>query len=253
MSAGGMKAVLVTGGARRLGEAISRYLAKSGWFVVIHCNQSVEAAEALVAEIKQGAVVRQDLLDTDACASLIGRAAEAAGRPLAALVNNAAIFDYDTALDVSPEMLEDHWRINLAAPLMLSAAFAKQAVDEDNPGIVNIVDQKIVNPNPDFFSYTASKAALGGMLAPMALGFAGKCRVNAVAPGALLPSFGRSQESFDRIKADNPQHQAIDLEEVARAVGFLLESKAANGETLFAANGQQLVSSLRDVMFNADV
>lgn len=211
-------------------------------------------AEALCSEIRlsdgRADIVRQDLFDTEACAGLIDRAASIAGGRLSALVNNAAMFDFDTALDISAALLEAHWKLNLAAPLLLSATFAKQAVSEDNPSIVHIIDQKVVNPNPDFFSYTASKAALHGMLGPMTMGFAGRCRVNAVAPGALLPSFGLKPDKFDQISANNPMGRSINLEDVARTVAFLLDSKAVNGEMLFAANGQQWTPSVRDVMFN---
>jgi NAD(P)-dependent dehydrogenase (short-subunit alcohol dehydrogenase family) len=250
-----VRTVLVTGGAKRLGWAISEHLAETGWHVIIHCNASIDQAQALQDRIRaRGGVadiVRQDLFDTAHCADLITRAADAAGRPLTALVNNAAIFDFDTALDVSFDLLEAHWKLNLAAPLMLSAAFAKQVVAADNPSIVHITDQKVVNPNPDFYSYTASKAALAGMIAPMTMGFAGKCRVNAVAPGALLPSFGLSDDKFDQVSAENPMGKPIALSDVARTVAFLLESGAVNGEMLFAANGQQWTPSKRDVMFNA--
>ncbi len=245
--------VLVTGGARRLGAVIARHLASEGWAVAIHCHHSRAEAEQVAADIVANGgtavVLEGDLADAAFARGLVDAAAAALGGPLDGLVNNAALFEPDDILDFSPEALEAHHRVNLAAPLLLSAAFARQAVGPDRASIVQLLDQKLANPNPDFPSYTASKAALSGMIAPMAMGYKGRCRVNGVAPGILYPSFDQTAEEYAEVRALNLSGRAIDPEDVARTVAFLLDCPAINGQTVYADNGQHLVASSRDVMF----
>jgi NAD(P)-dependent dehydrogenase (short-subunit alcohol dehydrogenase family) len=248
----GLRRVLVTGGGRRgrFGALVCSHLAANGWHVAIHCNTSSADAHRLASEIGsaggKAGVVEMDFNDSDKCDNLIAEAATLLGGPLDALVNNAAIFQYDSASRISPELMESHWRINLMAPMLLASAFSRQAIPERDPCIVQMLDQRVVNPNQDFISYTASKAALSGMIAPLAMAFAGRCRVNAVAPGALYPSHKQGESEFAAMADVNLSGRPIKVDEVAASVAFLLGTTAINGETLYVANGQQWVGRLRD-------
>ncbi len=247
-----MRAVLVTGGSRRLGHAICHGLAVAGWDIGIHCQQSCDETQALADGIRamgrKVAIVSAELADMTAAEGLVDRVADALGMPLNGLVNNAAMFAPDTLFALSHELLDAHFRVNAAAPMLISSAFARQ-VSGGDASIVQLLDQKIDNPNPDFASYTASKHALSGMIAPMAMAFRGRCRVNAVAPGILFPSHDQTPQEFDAVKGLNLSGRAIAIADVVASVRFLLDCAAVNGQTLYADNGQHLVRSERDIMY----
>ena len=242
------RGVLITGGAKRLGALFCRTLAEAGWAVAVHYNRSREEAEALAGEIG-GIAVGGDLSDLGLPPRLIRDAGEALGVPLTGLVNSASIFEHDTAADTGPESLQRHFAVNTAAPVLLAQAFAKGAPEGD-AAIVNVLDQKLWNPNPDHFAYTLSKSALREATTLMAQAFAPKVRVIGVAPGYCLPSPGQSEESFEA-QADrhNALKRRLDPDHVAQAVRFALENPAITGTTLLADNGEHLVPTERDVAF----
>lgn len=247
-----MRAVLVTGGAKRLGAAFARALAEARWRVVIHYGQSREAAEALAAEIG-GAAVQADLADLEGLPGLVARAADAAGMPLSGLVNSASVFAHDTVEDVGPDSLARHHAVNAAAPSLLTQAFARQVPSDVAKGgdacAVYILDQKLWSPNPDHYAYTLSKAALreGVRLGAQSLA---PVRVVGVAPGYCLPNPTETEERF-RARADKHNLLARRLEpaHVAQAVRFALECPAVTGSTILADNGEHLVATDRDVVF----
>ena len=244
--AGQGRAVLVTGGAKRLGAAFVRALAAGGWRPVIHYGRSAEAADALAAVVS-GACVQADLRRVDA-PDLIARAAEAAGAPLAGLVNSASAFEHDTARTVTQDSLSMHAAINADAPVLLARAFAEQAA----PGgaIVNVLDQKLWNPNPDHLAYTMSKAALAEATRLLAQGLAPDVRVMGVAPGYCLPNPTESEESFaKRAPTVNLIRRRLDPAQVAACVRFALECPALTGSVLMADGGEHLVPKARDVVF----
>jgi len=247
MSVQGTRIALVTGGSHRLGAVICRVLAGRGWKIVIHCKTGGPDADALAAELG-GWVLPLDL-QGDNPGELIAQTRALVGGPIDALVNNAAIFDLDDLDALSPDKLEAHWRVNLRAPMLLSEAFAAQAQGPERSIIVHILDQKIANPNPDFPSYTAAKAGLAGMVAPMALGYREKCRVVGVAPGLLFPSYDQTDTEFETVSALNLLGRPINAAEVAEVVAFVLDAPVLTGQILFADNGQHLVRSERDIMF----
>ncbi|MBA4042529.1 MAG: short-chain dehydrogenase, partial [Sphingobium sp.] len=176
-------AVLVTGGARRLGAVIARRLADDGWRIVVHYHHAAGEAVALARALGQDAVaIGQDLGVADAGDTLLLRAREALGGPVTAVINNASLFDYDTPPDVPANALSQHHAVNLAAPVLLANALARQ---DDLPcgSVVNILDQKIANLNPDFFAYSCAKVALTGATAMLDQALGPRIAVNAVAPG----------------------------------------------------------------------
>ncbi|MEO1657147.1 MAG: SDR family oxidoreductase [Pseudomonadota bacterium] len=237
--------VLITGGAKRLGKIIAETCAEAGWQPVIHYNTSgAEAAD--VAKALGGVAVGQALEEPGAGEALIDKAVAAAGGPLHALVNSASIFEYDTAQEMTEESLLKNFRINAMAPLLLAKRFAAQA--EDGAVIVNMLDQKIANPNPDHFSYTVSKEALHGVTRNLAQAFAPKVRVVGVAPGYNLPSPGQSEEKFERLAPTvNILEKRLDPKDVAGAVLFAMTNKAITGQVLLASNGEHLKPAAGDI------
>jgi len=241
------RTVLVTGGAKRLGAAIARACAAAGWRVVIHYGSSAAGAEALAAELG-GAHVQGDLADPAIAATLVARAREAAGGPIAALVNSASLFAYDRPDAIDPALAARLHAINTVAPAMLAAGLAAQD-DVVDGAVVNLLDQKLANPNPDFFSYSLSKYALAGATEMLAQALAPNIRVNAVAPGITLPSGDQSEADFARVAADNLLRRPVGAENVAAAVVYLLGARSVTGQTLYVDCGQRFLRRDGDVMF----
>lgn len=238
--------ILVTGGAKRLGAAIVRRLAEDGHSVVIHYGRSADASEALAAEVGAAGTVQGDLAAVDAIGDLWARAAEVAGGPIDGLVNSASLFEFDRPGDVDAGLAARLYAVNCTAPVLLTQALAAGG----GGAVVNILDQKLANPNPDFFSYTLSKAALAEATVLMAQGHAPAVRVNAVAPGLTLPSGDQSAEQFARVASANLLRHPVGAERVAEAVAWLLGAESVTGQTVFVDAGQRFVKSGRDVMFD---
>ena len=243
------RTVLVTGAARRIGAAIARALAADGWRVVLHCHRSAADAEALATEIGAAGVLVADLADRPAVEGLIGRAAALAG-PLQALVNNASTFRNDTVADVTWESFDAHWGPNLAAPLVLSRDFARQFTGEAGGAIVNLLDQKVDNLNPDFMSYTLSKVALAALTRTLAMALAPRIRVNGVSPGLTLISGKQTEQSFQRAWRATPLGCSSTPEELADAVRFILRTPSITGQNLVLDGGESLRGRPRDVAFD---
>ena len=239
--------VLITGGGKRLGAAIARAAAGAGWRVVIHYGRSADAARALAEELG-GVTVQGDLADTADAAALFARARHAAGGPIAALVNSASSFEYDRPEAIDPALAARLHAINAVAPAMLAAELAGQD-DVEGGVVVNLLDQKLANPNPDFFSYSLSKYALAGATEMLAQALAPRVRINAVAPGITLPSGDQSDAEFTAVAADNLLRRPVGAENVAEAVIFLLNARSVTGQTLYVDCGQRFVKRDGDVMF----
>lgn len=239
--------VLVTGGAKRLGAAIARAVAATGARVVIHYGRSAAEAEALAAEL-DGATVQGDLADTAGAAALFARARAAAGGPIAGLVNSASMFEYDRPEGIDPALAARLHAVNAVTPALLAAALAAQD-DVDDGAVVNLLDQKLANPNPDFFSYSLSKYALAGATEMLAQALAPRVRVNAVAPGITLPSGDQSEAEFAAVARDNLLRRPVGAANVAEAVVYLLGARSVTGQTLYVDGGQRFVKRDGDVMF----
>jgi NAD(P)-dependent dehydrogenase (short-subunit alcohol dehydrogenase family) len=239
--------VLVTGGAKRLGAAMARACTAAGWRVVIHYATSGHEAEALAREIG-GATVSGDLAEVAAAGELFDRAVQAAGGPIQALINNASSFEEDRPEAIDPVLAARLYTINCTAPTVLSARFAAQSGLEDGV-IVNLLDQKLANPNPDFFSYSLSKYALAGATEMMAMAFAPRVRVNAVAPGLTLPSGDQDAAEFHDVARANLLARPVGAAQVADAVVYLLGARSVTGQTLYVDSGQRFLKREGDVMF----
>jgi NAD(P)-dependent dehydrogenase (short-subunit alcohol dehydrogenase family) len=250
------KVALVTGGARRIGRAISLALHEAGYAVAVQANRSAEGADELCAEIARdggrAAAVRADLAEQASVAGLVSAAAKAVG-PLTLLVNNAAMFEPDAIGSLDAACFDRQLAVNLRAPLFLSEAFAAQAQnlsEESGAAIVNILDQRVFKLTPQFVSYTLAKSALHAATRLLAQALAPKVRVNAVAPGPTMQSARQDAEDFARQVAAVPLGHGPTAEEIASAVVYLASARSVTGATLIVDGGQHLAWQTPDAMTN---
>ncbi|MBO9603205.1 MAG: SDR family oxidoreductase [Novosphingobium sp.] len=244
-------AVLVTGGARRIGAAIVRRFAAEGWHVVIHCNHSQAEAEKLVDTLPSAEIVQCDLLDSEAAIAMVERLA-ARLPDWRVLVNSASIFVPDEATGLDPETSRRSMRINAVSPVRMAQAFLKLARSPHGRRVIAITDQKLANPNPDFFSYTMSKHALAATVPMLAMADVREDdRTYALAPGAILPSYDQLTEEFEVSGRLNLLRRLTAADEIADAAVFLAQGWLASGSTLFVDSGQHLLSQRRDVLYLA--
>jgi hypothetical protein len=245
--------VLVTGAAKRLGRAVSQALAGKGYAVALHANTSLADAEALALSLRaQGAhahAVQGDLALPGAAEPLLQRAALALSQPLGGLVNCAALFDHDTLESFDEALFERQMRVNTLAPVALAKALAAQLPEGAQGCIVNFLDFKLANPYPDHLSYTLSKYALAGATEMLARALAPRARVNAVAPGYVLPSPGQDAAVFARLHARTPLARGAEPADIARAVVYLFESPVVTGQTLYVDAGLRFRVLERDFVF----
>jgi NAD(P)-dependent dehydrogenase (short-subunit alcohol dehydrogenase family) len=237
------KTAIVTGAARRIGQAIAHDLAAWGWSVVVHYNRSAEDAETVVAEIQSagGAAVslQADLAREDETRRLIAQSIERFG-PIGCLVNNASRFERDDIDTTTRESWDAHIEPNLRAPFVLSQDMAA-ALPEDQEGvIVNILDQRVWNLTPHFLSYTLSKTGLWTLTRTLALALAPRIRVNGIGPGPTLRNVRQTEAQFRREQASVPLRRGASSEEVARAVRFIIESPSMTGQMIALDGGQHL-------------
>ncbi|MDR6147351.1 NAD(P)-dependent dehydrogenase (short-subunit alcohol dehydrogenase family) [Sphingomonas sp. SORGH_AS870] len=241
------RTVLVTGAAKRLGAAIARRLVADGHRVVVHYNGSADAAKALAAEL-DAPVVQGDLAELDGIDALFARARMAAGGPIDGLVNSASAFVFDRPPGVDAALMARLHAINAAAPALLASALARQD-DVADGAVVDILDQKLANPNPDFFAYSCAKFALAGANTMLAQALGPRIAVNAVAPGLTLQSGDQSDAEFAEAASKNLLGRPIGAAAVAEAVSFLLTARGIAGQTLYVDCGQRFCRRDGDVMF----
>jgi NAD(P)-dependent dehydrogenase (short-subunit alcohol dehydrogenase family) len=260
------RAALVTGAGRRIGAAIAEALAADGWRVAVHYNGSADAAARTVAAIEaaggSAVAVAGDLADPATPERLVDAATAALG-PLACLVNNAALFAPDRVGDAASPVtaagFDAHMAVNLRAPLLLAQAFAGRLDPAVPRGVVvNLLDQKLANPNPDFASYTLSKAGLAAATVLLAQALAPRVRVVGVAPGLTLPweetasAAGRAERDFATVHDATPLARGSMPRDIAGAVRYLVGADAVTGTVLYVDGGQHLAPSAHDVMFEPE-
>jgi NAD(P)-dependent dehydrogenase (short-subunit alcohol dehydrogenase family) len=250
------RTVLVTGAAKRLGRSIALALAAGGWQVAVHYRASQQDAIKTVAACAElaGASAHFDANFDDEAAvrALLPRVVAHFGR-VDAVVNSASLFEHDTAATLGFSALEKHLRSNTAAPILLAQALHQHLADRAAAGeadaqgaVVNLLDQKLWNQNPDFMSYTLSKAALEAAGTMLALALAPRVRVVGVAPGLTLTSHMLSDDRFAQLHALSPLGRSSTPEDVAAAVKFALENRSMTGTTLLVDGGQHLMKFERD-------
>jgi NAD(P)-dependent dehydrogenase (short-subunit alcohol dehydrogenase family) len=240
--------VLVTGAAQRVGRAIALHLASVGWRVAVHYRSSGNEAQQTVADITAAGgtatAFGADLSVESACEALLPTVHSRFGR-VDAVVNNASLFEYDNVATFSMAQMQAHWAANTAPAIILARALHKMG----GGVVVNLLDQKLWNPNPDYLSYTLSKAALEAATTLLAQALAPSVRVCGVAPGVTLISGDMNQDEFQASHQMTPLGRSSHPEDVARAVHFLLTSPAITGTTLLVDGGQHLQAQSRDAMF----
>jgi len=234
---------LITGAGRRIGRAIALDLALHGWRVGIHYRRSRAEAEALAGHIRSNggtaAALPGDLANTDDVRSLVTRCAEALGPPTC-LVNNASEFFLDTITSVTSPGWDTHLEINLKAPVFLAQALFLNLPEGAEGNVINIIDQRVWRPTPDFFSYTISKAGLWTATQTLAQAMAPRVRVNAIGPGPVLKSVHQTEKDFAAETAATLLKRGPTLEEIAAAVRFILATPSMTGQMIALDGGQHL-------------
>ena len=244
------RVALVTGAGKRLGREIALTLAHQGWDVAVHCRASRDEADATALDIRalgrRAVVLCADLSDEAAARTLVPLAVAELGQ-VDAVLNNASTFEYDTAVTFTYAMLERHLRANTAPAIVLAQALADHVAGRLGDGVVvNLLDQKLWNPNPDFISYTLSKAALESATTLLALSLAPRVRVVGVAPGLTLSSEWLKGDEFERAHKLSPLGRSSSPQDVAATVAFALANRSITGTTLMVDGGQHLQRFERD-------
>lgn len=244
-------AVLITGGATRIGGAIARGFAEAGWHVVIHYRKSSGEADALAATLPSAETVACDLTDDDAAAAMIGTLA-ARLADWRCLVNSASVFDYDGPEALDPAIFREAMQVNALSPARMAQAYLAHATSAATRTVIQITDMKLANPNPDFFSYTMSKHAHAATIAMLAKAHAGSdARIYGIAPGAILASHDQSEEETDVSHRLNLLARKTGPQEIVAAAVFLASGVMKSGQTLFIDSGQHLLDQPRDVIWLA--
>jgi NAD(P)-dependent dehydrogenase (short-subunit alcohol dehydrogenase family) len=251
------KIALVTGAGKRLGRSIALGLASAGWDIAIHYGTSADHAQQTVRDIealgRRAVALQADLAHEASVSTLIARCTESLGLPRC-IVNNASLFDYDLAESFSYARLNAHMQINVAAPIALARDLHRMRSQSGRPFehpavVINLLDQKLLNPNPDFLSYTLSKAALLEATRLLAQALAPHVRIVGLAPGITLVSGDQTETGFQQAHHMTPLGKSSTPADITAAAVYLASAHAITGTTLYVDGGQHLKSSDRDVMF----
>ena len=255
----------MTGAAKRLGREIALEFARQGWDVAVHYGRSEADAHETVAQIqglgRQAQAFAADLANEVAIAALFNDVTKQYHN-MHCLVNSASILEYDRANSASPltqKSLQEHMQVNLTAPILLSQLLfeyqktkTEKSAGDSLPSVIQLLDQKLINLNPDYLSYTLSKAALSTSVEMLALDFAPILRVVGLAPGISLPSGDQTNDGFAKAHQMTPLGKSSTPLDVAKAAVYLAGANAITGTTLYVDGGQHLLPSTRDVMFKTN-
>lgn len=243
-------AALVTGAGRRIGQVLALEAARAGYDVAIHYRASASEAEETARAVqdlgRRALLVRADLADEDETRSLVAQAAPLG--PLTLLINNASAFEDDRVGGLSRASWDRHIETNLRAPIVLAEAMA-EALPADRQGlVVNLIDQRVWRPNPQFFSYTLSKAGLWWATQTLAQALAPRIRVNAIGPGPTLPSVHQAPGEFEAEAAGVLLQRRASPEEVAAALRYLIDASSVTGQMIAVDGGQHLGWKTPDIV-----
>ncbi|MDO9417592.1 SDR family oxidoreductase [Pararhizobium sp.] len=246
-----LKTALVTGGAKRVGKAIVEDLVRHGFAVAIHANSSIAEAQDLVEAIRNeggtAVAVTGDLANSRAAAGLFEQAEDGIG-PIGLLVNNASIFRNDSVAHFDEEVWDMHFALHVKAPSILARDFANRLPADVSGLIVNIIDQRVLRPNPRFHSYMLSKSALWMATKTMAQALAPVIRVNALGPGPALPNDRQDPVDFQAQVDGLILKQGPKLEEFGRSIRFLFDTPSITGQMIALDGGQHLAWETPDIL-----
>jgi NAD(P)-dependent dehydrogenase (short-subunit alcohol dehydrogenase family) len=240
------KTALVTGAGKRLGKAIALALAEDGYDLTLHYNSSRGETEAVAEEVealgRRAALAGGDLAETAAPAAIVEQALALNGS-LDLLVNSASYYDSDSLLSMTPESFAKLTGVNLRAQVFLMQAFARQPSVPAGASIVNLLDQQITAPSPEFFSYFTAKIGLEGATRLAAFELAPTIRVNGIGPGLTLPSWGQTEAEFAARQALMPLGAGLGAADIVQAVRYLAAARHVTGQVLFVDSGQRLMGT----------
>ncbi|MEQ8557733.1 MAG: SDR family oxidoreductase [Henriciella sp.] len=239
------KRALITGAGKRIGRALAEALGEDGWSVAVHYRSSAKGAEETVSAIEaaggQAVIVQGDLTEEKDLKALVPAAAGKLGGPLTLLVNSASTFEEDTARDHDRQSWDLHFDANLRAPIALSQAFANALPGAQKGLVINLIDQRVWKLNPQFFTYTLSKAALLTATQTLAQALAPNIRVNGIGPGPTLKSVHQSEEEFEAERRATLTEEGSRPEEIVRAMRYLIAADSVTGQMLAPDGGQHLM------------
>ena len=241
-----MNLALVTGGHRRLGAKISARLALAGWTLGLHGAHDATPEPELAEVLGDWHGFVADLSDPAAVGALIPRVTAHFGVSPSLLVNNASLFQSDDATSATEQSIAEHYSVNAAAPVALILAMAQSGA---TGSVVNILDQRVRNPNRDQLSYTLSKAALAASTRTLAISLAPRLRINAVAPGLTMKTSDYSDAQIDRCAEAMPLGELPRPDDIADAVLYFATARVVTGQTLFVDGGASLKSFERDFLY----
>ena len=247
----GQRTALVTGAGKRLGRAIALAFAEEGYDLALHYNSSRQDAENVGAEVevlgRKSVLVEGDLGDPSNAQGIV-EAALALNGSLSLLVNSASYYDSDSLKTMTLESWRKLITVNLASQVFMMQAFSRQPEVPDGASIVNMLDQQITTPSPAFFSYFTAKIGLEGATRLAAFELAPRIRVNGVAPGLVLPSWGQTQDEFEKRQAVMPLGVGLGAADIVGAIRYLASAPHVTGQVLFVDSGQRLMG-----MANSDL
>lgn len=236
-------AALVTGGARRIGRVLAKACAEAGYDVALHVRTIDDDAEAAAGAVRgkgrKATLLTCDLRKESATVALVGEA-EAELGPVTLLVNCASVFEQDQFSDMNRASWDLHMETNLRAPLVLSQTFARRLPAGREGLIVNVLDQRVWRPGPEFFSYTLSKTALWNATRMLAQALAPRIRVNGIGPGPTLASIHQDQAAFDAEVATTLMKRPSSPAQIAAAMRYLIDAEAVTGQMIAVDSGQHL-------------
>lgn len=238
------RAALVTGGARRIGRALTLALARQGADVVIHFRASGDEAEETAALVRQCGVraelVQGDLAEAGCCSELVALAARTLGRPLDILLNNASVFAQGDLATTTAAQWDHNQAVNLRAPFLLAQGLAAHLAPDQTADIVNLNDYRALRPGADHFAYTISKVGLHGLTRSLAAALAPRVKVNELALGAVLPPEKAPAEYMHTLRSEIPTGRFPTVDEVVQGLLFLLGNGSVTGQTICIDGGRNL-------------
>lgn len=231
---------LITGGAKRLGRAVTEALAGAGADVCIHYRRSADDAAELAERLRgwgrQAWTVQCDLADSEDVAGLLPQLMKQTG-DVDILINNASVFPESTLMDFTEDEFHENINVNALAPLILGRAFARR---EQAGHIINFLDTRIVSYDKAHAAYHLSKRMLFTLTRMMALEFAPAIRVNAIAPGLILPPAGKTEAHLEQYAHTNPMQTYGRPKDITDTVLFLLTTGFITGQTIYVDGGRHM-------------